>query len=44
MIEVSTKAVTRATMEMILLLLIPPLGDLIELLHAKGILPVWWRF
>ena len=44
MIEVSTKAVTRATMEMILLLLIPPLGDLIELLHAKGILPVWWQF
>jgi protein-S-isoprenylcysteine O-methyltransferase Ste14 len=44
MIEVSTKAVTRATMEMILLLLIPPLGDLIELLHIKGILPVWWQF
>ena len=44
MIEVSTKAVARATMEMIMLLLIPPLGDLIELLHAKGILPVWWRF
>jgi protein-S-isoprenylcysteine O-methyltransferase Ste14 len=44
MIEVSTKAVTRATMEMIMLLLIPPLGDLIELLHAKGILPVWWQF
>lgn len=43
-IEVSTRAVTRAAMEMILLLLIPPLGDLIELLHANGILPVWWRF
>jgi protein-S-isoprenylcysteine O-methyltransferase Ste14 len=43
-IEVSTKALTRATMEMVLLLLIPPLSDLIELLHARGILPVWWQF
>ena len=43
-IEVSTKALTKATMEMVLLLLIPPLGDLVELLHTKGILPVWWQF
>jgi protein-S-isoprenylcysteine O-methyltransferase Ste14 len=43
-IEVSTRALTKATMEMILLLLIPPLGDLVELLHARGILPIWWRF
>jgi protein-S-isoprenylcysteine O-methyltransferase Ste14 len=43
-IEVSTRALTRATMEMIVLLLIPPLGDLVELLHARGILPVWWSF
>jgi protein-S-isoprenylcysteine O-methyltransferase Ste14 len=43
-IEVSTKAMTRATMEMVLLLLIPPLSDLIEKLHANGILPVWWHF
>jgi protein-S-isoprenylcysteine O-methyltransferase Ste14 len=43
-IEVSTRALTRATMEMILLLLIPPLGNLVELLHARGILPIWWHF
>ena len=43
-IEVSTRALTKATMEMVLLLLIPPLGDLVELLHARGILPVWWQF
>ncbi|MDD5135547.1 MAG: isoprenylcysteine carboxylmethyltransferase family protein [Phycisphaerae bacterium] len=44
LIEVSTRAVRRATMEMILLLLIPPLGDLIETLHFNGVLPVLWRF
>jgi protein-S-isoprenylcysteine O-methyltransferase Ste14 len=43
-IEVSTRAVRRATMEMILLLLIPPLGDLIEILHTNGVLPVLWKF
>lgn len=43
-IEVSTRAVRRATMEMALLLLIPPLGDLIEILHSSGALPVLWRF
>jgi protein-S-isoprenylcysteine O-methyltransferase Ste14 len=43
-IEVSTKALTKAAMEMVLLLLIPPLGDLVELLHVRGILPVWWHF
>jgi protein-S-isoprenylcysteine O-methyltransferase Ste14 len=43
-IEVSTRAVRRAAMEMVLLLLIPPLGDLLEILHSSGALPVLWRF
>lgn len=43
-IEVSTRALFRATMEMVLFLLIPPLGDLLEMLHASGALPILWRF
>lgn len=43
-IEVSTRALKRATMEMIVLLFIPPFGDLIDMLHTRGILPVWWHF
>jgi protein-S-isoprenylcysteine O-methyltransferase Ste14 len=43
-IEVSTRALKRATMEVVFLLLIPPLGDLIEILHANGVLPVLWKF
>jgi protein-S-isoprenylcysteine O-methyltransferase Ste14 len=43
-IEVSTRSLRRAAMEMAVLLLIPPFGDLIEILHTRGILPAWWHF
>jgi hypothetical protein len=36
--------INAATMEIILLLLIPPLGNLVELLHTRGILPIWRQF
>jgi protein-S-isoprenylcysteine O-methyltransferase Ste14 len=39
-IEVST----RATMEMVILLFIPLFGDVIEMLHAREILPILWHF
>ena len=41
-ITVSVWAVRRATIETLAVMLIPPLGDLVEILHARGVLPVLW--
>ncbi|HAU36825.1 MAG TPA: hypothetical protein DCX07_03800 [Phycisphaerales bacterium] len=43
-VEVSTRAIRRVTIEAMGILLIPPIGDLIELLHARGILPALFQF
>ena len=43
-IQVSPKAIYRVLTESILILLVPAAGDLIEILHANGILPVLWYY
>jgi len=43
-IEVSVRSIYRATGEAMLALTVPIIGDLIETLHANGILPVLWKF
>ena len=42
-VTVSVRSVRRAVAEVSAILLIPMLGALIEMLHAKGLLPVLWR-
>lgn len=44
MIEVSTRSMRRAAREAILILLIPPLGSLVQLLQRHGAIPVLWWF
>jgi len=43
-VVVSTRAVRRAVIDAAGILLIPMAGGLIEMLHAKGLLPVLFRF
>ena len=43
-VNVSSCSIHRATLEASLVMSIPIWGDLIELLHAKGFLPVFWVF
>ncbi len=43
-IEVSTHAIYRTTRDAVIVLLIPVLGDLVEILHANGTIPVLWKF
>jgi protein-S-isoprenylcysteine O-methyltransferase Ste14 len=42
-IEVSTRTIRRAVLDVMLVMLIPPAGDMVELLHARGLLPVLWK-
>ena len=44
LIQISPKAIHHVLFQSILILLVPALGDLIELLHANGILPVLWYY
>jgi len=41
-VEVSMGAIRKATLETMGVMLIPPVGELIEVLHAAGLLPVLW--
>ena len=43
-IEVPVRSIYRATGEAMLALTVPAIGDLIEILHANGILPILWRY
>jgi protein-S-isoprenylcysteine O-methyltransferase Ste14 len=43
-IEISTTAIYRVTREVMLVLTVPVIGDLIELLHASGVLPILWTY
>jgi protein-S-isoprenylcysteine O-methyltransferase Ste14 len=43
-IPVSARAMWRVALEASLVLLIPPAGELLELLHTSGLVPVLWRF
>ena len=43
-IEVSVRSIYRATGAAMIALTVPAIGDLIEMLHADGILPVLWTF
>jgi len=43
-VTVSTKAIWRAIMEAMLVVLIPLAGDFVQLVQAKGWVPVIWRF
>jgi len=43
-ITVSVRAVRRATVDAICVLLIPEVEDLLEILHQHGVLPVLWTF
>jgi len=42
-LAVSLRAIRRGAIELVCVLLIPPLADLVEHLHHLGLLPVLWR-